>query len=417
MSGLLNKSAIKNRKNKYCIIGDTIGNNPIPSKRRTIQPTLSCSDNHLTSSDSCTSIHLSTFNRQPSLKSNPATRPTQDENEYDDIDSNTDTITHDHRQTSNRESQEDEMQQIVNYINYFENSLSAPHPKSLDPNTTLIQSMIDDEEPCKLRLSSSSLSSSADSLVDEAPKIHRRTYLVNKLYDNLANNDQSFDDAHYQKVIIGKETDSDYDNDLLVNCQDTNVMYVSATNNKAHIYHSPIEIRDSTGFEVQAVIEHNNNTSGQTNEEAVYENLDFDNQLVELKNQIKQLLSESAECEQEIKQQITRTKSADNEVVKRAPSLCKSASDERIGRAAADQGQAELNSVKSKIKLMEAIVGSKLVKSERSSSTGSSCSSSRSPPVSPVLTLANEHKATETSEKRKTVKELLSKFEQSSHKK
>lgn len=362
------------------------------------------------------SIHLSTFNRQPSIKSSQVAQCTQDENEYDDIDSNTEAITQNCQMVQKRESQEDEMQQIVNYINDFENSINVPDTESKvdDQNTTLIQSIIDDEEPSKLRLSSSSLSSSADSLIDESLKIDRRTYIVNKLYDNLHKSDECLDDGQYEKVIIGKDLDSDYDNDLLINSHEQNVMYVSATKDN-HIYENPIQIRESTGFQINDAVEN----TGHQKQEAVYENLDFDNQLVELKNQIKQLLTESAECEQEIKQQITRTTSADNEIKRRAP-VSKSMSNDQIGYRTDDcnQDETELNSVKSKIKLMESIVSSKMQKSERSSSSSSSCSSSRSPPASPlvrVVTLPNEQKETEINEKRKTVKELLSKFEQSGH--
>ena len=271
----------------------------------------------------------------------------------------------------------DEMQQLVAYINQFEKE-NISHAVNIVENSSYItltpmqiaqldknmQQNLENEtksmvtEPAldidliessrsKLRLSSSSLSSSGDSLgsientVQEEPVPDRRTYVINKIYDNLHNemeetntlNTKDFqqinmsDNDEYKKVIFKQqELESDYgeyNNDLLVKpaSQDNPKIHKSTMSKSLfqtetadeHIYanvkaREETEARESMGFNVNSLIlekeqsdvnieslglERQSSSSQEFLDAEINNKMEetFDNELIELNNQIKKLLT------------------------------------------------------------------------------------------------------------------------------
>ena len=211
----------------------------------------------------------------------------------------------------------------------------------LDPKTEISTIKITSNETNPMIVSTSNLNSilTSSNNTDKIRSnyissqfIDRRTYIINKVYDNLENNapkdelsDEELEenDDQYKKVVLTHqrklqpEIENDYGeyhNDLLVSNYNTPISQQS--NNmikivgkpantevtKDHIYvnvefENKLEplIRESLGFEVQELIQENNPI-----EQNEIVNKNFDTELVEINNQINQLLYENKPIVQEI---------------------------------------------------------------------------------------------------------------------
>ncbi len=315
-------------------------NNPIPSKRRTIQvpPT-----NSSASSFQKPAAQVP----QPTVRTAPPPIPSA-------------VLESD---KENQQETNDEMQELVAYINKFEKEnisnavnvaqnnayidltseqiekLSRNMEQETEPKTLVPD--IDENEPLasKLRLSSSSLSSSDESSGDvnakKAPSDiqnnvmrqrtssedqvsavispDRRTYVINKIYDNIKNemeddhelntkdlNGQGNEDDQYEKVIFNNN--NNYNNENATVKTDENI-YQNVNSEDLD------DIRCSLGFDVNAILEEkikNTNSGnrveghgGSDTEKSQDEN--FDNELIELNNQIKQLLITNEPTESNVK--------------------------------------------------------------------------------------------------------------------
>ncbi len=282
----------------------------------------------------------------------------------------------------------DEMQQIVEYMKKFEKENNPNKNNNNDENDSSRRSPIviennednDDVRPKQLRLSSSSLSSSVHSLsndkkVEEVEEVlyeeilesnlnknalndeevtleskvsidRRNTYVINKIYDNLNDQDYFNDDMNqYEKVIlqnssaakassenldiepeevveIKAETLKNEEDDYYENVKNTAKSdKPSAEPPSEHIYvnvsgtaqvdekEAPenetekikdqlddMSIRESTGFEIADLINAKETVIESTNFQIVD---DFDSELKELNNQIKDLLNQ---CEASVSQ-------------------------------------------------------------------------------------------------------------------
>ena len=394
-------------------------NNPIPSKRRTVQGQSHILSNSNSSSNlnSFTNLNkplapvISHNSPEPESKESTIILDPKNENDKENV-----LLQQATRKSINvnLNNNEDEMQKIVAYMNKFEKeSIKTVDPTStleaveidplsqdnLIPSATTQQELINSfndipsiEEPSKLRLSSSSLSSSEESLnennnssntnnnivqndyddISNTPittttfkiasnesetmvvttqnlnsilspsnklpesQIDRRTYIVNKIYDNFSDETQkkfNKDDEQYEKVIIKHnvvEDSNEYDNDLLIKPENNFVktqveehIYVNVNDLDKNVNNSDSVIRESLGFDVEKYkistnhyenglelnikeeesnIEESTKQKDKENRNTKIESSNtFDSELVEINQQINNLLK-SNEKEQEFNQ-------------------------------------------------------------------------------------------------------------------
>ena len=216
-----------------------------------------------------------------------------------------------------RADNDDDMQQLVALINHFEKASLAREEEELETAPVAeiigIVELPSIEPVCKLRLSSSSLSSSDDGRMSEELEDDRKVFFNNQAYENLEKSDN--EDLQYERVVLKPKCGevkeecvySEYDNDLLIKAKNQNgiikVVNKLSVKSPEHIYanvdhaeergsNRPDHARVSTGFDVSNML--NQKVNDESKEKT------FDCELLELNHQINQLLSsgeETAQCQ------------------------------------------------------------------------------------------------------------------------